>query len=1368
MGIGDGCEGAGRKAGARTAVAARVCCLVLLLTSGIVAFPARPAVAQASAPSGDVTLEGTFRILAVTPLPGRTLARHDIPVLEVGDRQYELDSTGQDQPVIGSYVRLSGRLSGRIGDLGMEIVEVSALQTVAGRAASTAAKVPPTTGTNRVLVMLVHWSTPDSVTPASANTHLFTADNDWFREVSYGQLGLTGSVTDWMSIPPPSTPCNLSEIMTRARAAAAGAGFAVADFDHTMAYFPLSHDCDFGGSAFVGDDRIWVNGSMTMRVTVHELGHNLGLNHSHKYNCYDGASNHVMLADQTLCSVGEYGDVFDVMGGGDHPGHFNAYQKHVLGWLGGTQIATLASAGSVTLPPIETASPGPIVARIDVTATRSYWIEYRQAIGFDSTLPPGGLDGVLVHLYDANVTGSLPAPLLLDYRPGPTSDFADAALPFNTTWQTPDNWRISIGSPSAGGVSVTATLLHNDAFAAATILGGTDVTVTGTTAAATKEAGEPSHAGNPGGRSVWYRWTAPSANVFDIDTAGSPFNTLLGVYTGSAVNALTAITSNDDAGGGTTTSRVTLSAVAGTTYRIAVDGFGGAAGGFTLRVAYVSPPANDWFYRAQEMAVPDGSTSPVRSANATKESGEPNHAGNAGGRSVWYSWSAPSTGTATFDTAGSNFNTLLGVYTGDIVNALTTIAFNDDAGAGVTTSRVSLPVQPGTRYRIAVDGSGGAFGDVTLSVAFVERPGNDDFANAELIWRTDPPPVSASTATATKEAGEPSHAGQPGGRSVWFRWKAPVGGTVTVHTSGSTFNTVLGVYSGSAVGALTAVASNDDAGPGDTTSRVSFAVTAGVIYSIAVDGFAGASGDATLAVEPRAPATNDDLTAARTISGDQGSAVPVLTADATKEPGEPNHAAVVGGKSVWYRWRAPGTGNVQVQTAGSSYDTLLAVYTGDTVGALSPVASNDNGLPNGASALTFAATTGTTYQIVIDGRAGASGTARLSWGMWTTPAPPPHNAFAAPQAVSGIRGHTTPATNAGASAEGGEPRHAGLIGGRSVWYRWTPTVGGLATIDTAGSTFDTVLAVYTGSFIATLSPVGANDDGGDALTSRLTFVATAGTTYTIAVDGFGSATGWIALRWSIGIVPADFDGDAGTDVSLFRPSTGQWLTSDGLNVYFGTDGDIPVPCDYDGDGATDVAVFRPSVGGWYVNGRAPVFHGLSGDIPVPGDYNGDGRCDMAVFRPAVGGWYIRDQSAVFYGLGGDIPVPADYDGDGRTAVTVFRPSVGGWYRNGAATVFFGLAGDVPVPGDYNGDGVTEVAVYRPPVGGWHVFGRPTQYLGLNGDMPQPGDYGGDGTTDLAVYRPSTGTWFIGTDAPVHFGTPGDIPVPLPSAIRQAL
>ena len=92
--------------------------------------------------------------------------------------------------------------------------------------------------------------------------------------------------------------------------------------------------------------------------------------------------------------------------------------------------------------------------------------------------------------------------------------------------------------------NVTVTVPANDNFSAAQTISGTQGTVTGTNVRATKETGEPNHAGNAGGASIWYNWTAPANGSVTIDTVGGTIDSLLAVYTGSSVNALTSVTSD--------------------------------------------------------------------------------------------------------------------------------------------------------------------------------------------------------------------------------------------------------------------------------------------------------------------------------------------------------------------------------------------------------------------------------------------------------------------------------------------------------------------------------------------------------------------------------------------------------------------------------------------------------------------------------------------------------------------------------------------------------------------------------------------------------------------------------------------------------
>jgi len=268
----------------------------------------------------------------------------------------------------------------------------------------------------------------------------------------------------------------------------------------------------------------------------------------------------------------------------------------------------------------------------------------------------------------------------------------------------------------------------------------------------------------------------------------------------------------------------------------------------------------------------------------------------------------------------------------------------------------------------------------------------------------------------------------------------------------------------------------------------------------------------------------------------------------------------------------------------------------------------------------------------------------------------------------------------------------------------------------------------------------------------------------------------------------DFDGDGKSDVSVFRPSDGNWYllrSSAGFAVaHWGMSGDVPAPGDYDGDAKADYAIFRGDA-----NSANPDFYifnssnstitflsfGLPGDVPVSADYDGDGKTDAAVYRPSTGGWYaLKSTGGLIYSTipAGAIPGPGDFDGDGKTDIAYYigsagsftvRPSTGGFPMTATG---LGTATDIPVIADYSGDGKAEIALFRTQTGDWFIYNpaagtSSTIHFGSLGDIPTTGDYDGDGRSDLAVYR--AGVWYLlGSTAgfsAYQFGLSTDIPIP---------
>ena len=117
----------------------------------------------------------------------------------------------------------------------------------------------------------------------------------------------------------------------------------------------------------------------------------------------------------------------------------------------------------------------------------------------------------------------------------------------------------------------------NDNFAARSVLDGDAGSAAANSLNATREAGEPVHGGGAGGSSVWWGWTPATSGVASIGSAGSGFDTLVSVYTGSTLNGLTRVA--DAAGPGGV---ATFAARQGTEYLIAVDGASGSSGGIVL------------------------------------------------------------------------------------------------------------------------------------------------------------------------------------------------------------------------------------------------------------------------------------------------------------------------------------------------------------------------------------------------------------------------------------------------------------------------------------------------------------------------------------------------------------------------------------------------------------------------------------------------------------------------------------------------------------------------------------------------------------------------------------------------------------------
>jgi hypothetical protein len=329
------------------------------------------------------------------------------------------------------------------------------------------------------------------------------------------------------------------------------------------------------------------------------------------------------------------------------------------------------------------------------------------------------------------------------------------------------------------------------------------------------EPGEPKHAKMTApDASIWWVWSSPVSTNVLIDTAGSYFSPVLAVYTGNSVMQLVEVASSSDDTANHLKAHVNFDAVAGETYRIAVagkDSSTNSVGWIRLRVA----PG----------AVPDthpplvSISSPTREALVTTEM-------------------ITLTGSAKEP------------FPGDSGISNVVVQVNNDPPISATGSdswSASIVIPTGTNVirAFAVDYAGNIGPADSIVVRYV-NPTNDLFFSAGRLTGVGGV-AQANNRRATREPGEPLHAGNVGGHSVWYYWRAPADGDLRLTTSGSTFDTLLALYLGTQLTNLVALAWNDDTTLTNAKySELVFGVISNQLYYIAVDGYGGETGDLRL------------------------------------------------------------------------------------------------------------------------------------------------------------------------------------------------------------------------------------------------------------------------------------------------------------------------------------------------------------------------------------------------------------------------------------------------------------------------------------------------------------------------------------------
>ena len=381
--------------------------------------------------------------------------------------------------------------------------------------------------------------------------------------------------------------------------------------------------------------------------------------------------------------------------------------------------------------------------------------------------------------------------------------------------------------------------------------------------------------------------------------------------------------------------------------------------------------------------------------------------------------------------------------------------------------------------------------------------------------------VAGSNQGATRELGEPNHAGKPGGKSVWYTWTAPITGIATVGTAGSTFDTLLGVYRGTNVAVLTTEASDEDGG-GYFTSGVRFNAIKNRVYHFAIDGFFGQEGDfafgwqmidtphllPVITVQPQSQTvgTNSSVTftvEAIRVCGNGHNACP--------QPSHYPHEQLPGLSVLWFFEGQPIPGetnysltipSVQPEHVGQYTAQVSAQFFADGINRTveSDVADLQIGTSGSGAAVDKFENALLTAPIVLgppEGGLAARGEFAVS--------------AAAGVVVSGYTG--TQIFNTTNSTGQGEV-FCGVIGGASEWLSFLPTQSGLFSLNTDGSTFDTLLAIVLSNSPPQL--LGCDNNSGQGGTnSALTVAVEGGKTYLVGVDGVNGAWGRVVLNYNL-------------------------------------------------------------------------------------------------------------------------------------------------------------------------------------------------------------------------------------------------------------
>ena len=546
----------------------------------------------------------------------------------------------------------------------------------------------------------------------------------------------------------------------------------------------------------------------------------------------------------------------------------------------------------------------------------------------------------------------------------------------------------------------------------------------------------------------------------------------------------------------------------------------------TDEVPSVQSASNDDFNDATVIEGDEGSTT-IELVSATPEPGEPPASTVAADYvaspdqwhqrplgSLWYSWTAPSNGLATFWLVSEESEPrtdALEVFKGSTLTSTVPIASNQRGNVEPilffgfvigeihtisTLGSAAFFAEEGETYRLRVSNSEQTRGPITLRWHQGERPANDDFVAALEVAGTEGK-MDGSNVGATLETGESLGLLAS---TTWHRWVAPSDGAWNFSVDQDHLR--VAVFTGERVNDVRLVS-------GFPAKEATFRAQSEQMYRVAVaaeDAFA--SGEFyTLSWETTdwEPTENDDFTDRASVSGAAGGFTWGLGQGSTVEPGEPQETGV---RTLWWAWEAPTTGQYTWRLEETAFSELtMAVFGGDALDSLLLSASTEP--PVTGRELSFWAEGGTSYAFSLGWPSGdigayASPTAsgRVSWGRT-----PDNDERTSAIALGSTRGSTRADDQYGTTGVG---ELVDRLGHSSLWWEWEAPTDGWYSFDAR----DRHIAVYEEGSNTPVAQQWLVD-------GEVRFRASAGTTYTVRVGSPGDEDGGIyRLRWQPTDAPA--------------------------------------------------------------------------------------------------------------------------------------------------------------------------------------------------------------------------------------------------------